>query len=241
MPTTAFSILTIETEMSDLAGLRAANELRWANAKLTRNVVATAMSLVAAKLRYLLVALKTSVPWWVVAAIHERECSQNWDNSLAQGDPWNRVSSHVPAGRGPFKSWEDAAVDALVNCAPYLARKEWGSIGFSLTNLEAYNGLGYAARGLPSPYLWAGTDQYQSGKYVADHVFSSSAIDTQPGCAALILAMAALDPSIVVGSSTMMTPAPAPTPAPSPISPAKSKPIGELIAAIFAAVFKRKP
>jgi len=27
-----------------------------------------------------------------------------------------------PAGRGPFISWEEAAVDALVHCAPYAAR-----------------------------------------------------------------------------------------------------------------------
>ena len=80
--------------------------------------------------------------------------------SLAQGDPWNRVSVHVPAGRGPFKSWEDAAVDALVNCSPYAARNKDWSIGGTLTMLEQYNGLGYAARGRPSPYVWSGTDQY---------------------------------------------------------------------------------
>ena len=78
------------------------------------------------------------------AVVHERESSQNWNGSLAQGDPWNLVSTHVPAGRGPFKSWEDAAVDALVNCHPFAARNMDWSIGGTLTMLEQYNGLGYS-------------------------------------------------------------------------------------------------
>jgi hypothetical protein len=78
------------------------------------------------------------------AVVHERESSQNWNGSLAQGDPWNLVSTHVPAGRGPFKSWEDAAVDALVNCHPFAARNMDWSIGGTLTMLEQHNGLGYS-------------------------------------------------------------------------------------------------
>jgi lysozyme family protein len=69
------------------------------------------------KARYVAVSDKTGVPWFVIAVIHEREASQSWRANLAQGDPWNRVSVHVPKGRGPFKSWEDAivAADSLVN------------------------------------------------------------------------------------------------------------------------------
>jgi lysozyme family protein len=104
------------------------------------------------------------VPWFVIAVIHERECSQSWSRSIAQGDPWDKKSTHVPAGRGPFKSWENAAVDALVNCAPYAARNKDWSIGGILTLLEQYNGLGYASKGLPSPYVWSGTDIYVAGQ-----------------------------------------------------------------------------
>ena len=149
-----------------------------------------------AKARYQAVSAKTGVPWAFIAVAHERECSQDWTGSLAQGDPWNRVSVHVPAGRGPFKSWEDAAVDALVNCAPHAARNEDWSIGGTLAMLEQYNGLGYAARGRPSPYIWSGTDQYVSGKYVRDGVYDPNAVDSQLGCAGLLLAMMALDPTI---------------------------------------------
>jgi lysozyme family protein len=184
--------------MTDLNALTAANAQRWAHAKPTRNFATIAKRLTAedAVSRYQAVSAKTGVPWPVIAVIHERECSQNWTRSLAQGDPWDRVSVHVPAGRGPFKSWEDAAVDALNNCAPYAGRNKDWSIGALLTKLEEYNGLGYAARGVPSPYVWAGTDQYRSGKYVRDGVYDPNVIDSQAGCAGLLMAMKALDPAV---------------------------------------------
>ena len=233
--------------MTDLNALTAANAKRWANAKLTRNFASVARHLVApnAKARYQAVSAKTGVPWAVIAVIHERECSQDWTGSLAQGDPWNRVSVHVPAGRGPFRSWEEAAIDALVNCAPYAARNKDWSIGRTLAKLEQYNGLGYAARGRPSPYIWSGTDQYRSGKYVRDGVYDPNVVDSQPGCAGLLMAMMALDPTITFTGATItpsisVKPSPAEKPAaPSIANPAKGS-IGAFIANIFNAVFRRK-
>jgi lysozyme family protein len=101
--------------MTDLNALKVANAKRFALAKITRDASSAASRLVAAKQRYITVSLKTGVPWFVIAVIHERESSQSWFASLAQGDPWNKVSVHVPAGRGPFQSWEEAAIDALVD------------------------------------------------------------------------------------------------------------------------------
>jgi lysozyme family protein len=238
--------------MADLVALKAANAKRWADARPTRDFSAVAGHLLApdAKERYQAVSAKTGVPWVVVAVIHERESSQDWTGSLAQGDPWNRVSVHVPTGRGPFRSWEDAAIDALVNCAPHVAdNKDW-SIGGTLTRLEEYNGLGYASRGVASPYLWAGTDQYRSGKYIRDGVYDSDAIDSQPGCASLLLAMMALDPTTRLGGK--MPPIVIPSSShnrhqpvdanPSLSNPAKGS-IGAAIAFVFSAVlanFKRK-
>lgn len=129
---------------------------------------------------------KTGVPWWFIGITHYRESNLNMSKSLAQGDPWNKVSTHVPAGRGPFKSFEDAAVDALVNCAPYAARNKDWSVGNALTMFEKYNGLGYAKKGIPSPYVWAGTNQYVAGKYVADGVFDPHHVDKQLGCAGIL-------------------------------------------------------
>ncbi|MES6523962.1 hypothetical protein U6P43_12320, partial [Cutibacterium acnes] len=158
--------------MVALSALTAANARRWAVARMLADrglaFRAVARRLVAARDRYLAVARQTGVPWFVIAVIHEREASQRWDASLAQGDPWTRVSTHVPRGRGPFPSWAAAAVDALVDCPPHAARwKDW-SPGGLLTLLEHYNGLGYAGMGQPSPYVWSGTDQYSRGKYVRD-------------------------------------------------------------------------
>jgi lysozyme family protein len=182
--------------MTDLIALKAANERRWANAKLMRDFSGVAKRLAAAKNRYQTVSAKTGVPWPFIAVVHEREASQNWNTQLGQGDPLNQASVHVPAGRGPFKTWEDGAYDALVNCAPHAARNKDWSIGGTLTELEKYNGLGYAARGIASPYIWSGTDQYHGGKYVRDGVFDPHAFDQQLGCAGLLKEMMALDSSI---------------------------------------------
>jgi lysozyme family protein len=170
-----------------------ANTDRWSKCKVNPSKQsqfnAVAARLTASKARYQAVEAKTGVPWWFIAVVHEREASQSWKANIAQGDPWNKVSTHVPRGRGPFTSWEDAAYDALVNCAPYAARNKDWSIGNALTMLEKYNGLGYAKRGIPSPYIWAGSNQYVSGKYVSDGVFSPTAVDTQLGCAGLLMSM----------------------------------------------------
>jgi len=115
--------------MTDLKALTAANAKRWKAAKPTRDFALVAKRLATARSRYKAVAARTGVPWFVIAVIHERECSQSWTGSLAQGDPWNKVSVHVPAGRGPFPSWEEAAVDALINCAPHAARWSDWSVG----------------------------------------------------------------------------------------------------------------
>lgn len=188
--------------MADLVALKALNSKRWAAAKLTRGpeFVKPANKAVANKATYLEIVDRCGMPtisWVFVAVTHMRESSQDFSRSLAQGDPWNEVSVRIPAGRGPFKSFADAAVDALVNCAPRAARLTDWSIDGMLTNLERYNGLGYANKKIPSPYIWSGTDQYRKGKYIRDGVFDANTVDEQLGCAGMILAMMVIDGSIV--------------------------------------------
>jgi lysozyme family protein len=183
------------------ATLAAANAARWHRAALTRNdaAMAAARKLVAAKARYGRVAAATGVPWFVVAVIHQRESSGDFRGILHNGERIvgsGRVTTRVPKGRGPFASWEAAAQDALTDCHPYAARNTDWSLGGTLLLLERYNGLGYFSRGLPSPYLWAGTDQYVRGKYVRDGVFDATAVDGQLGCAALLMALQRLDPTV---------------------------------------------
>ncbi len=188
--------------MVDIDALKQANAGRWQQAKVNQGLIQTldavAGRLVApdAKSQYAAVSAATRVPWFIIAVIHERESSQSWKASLAQGDPWNKVSIHVPAGRGPFASWAEAAIDALEICPPRAAAWTDWSPGGALTLLEEYNGLGYAAKGRPSPYVWASTDQYVKGKYVADGHYDPNAVDHQLGCAALLMRMALLDGSV---------------------------------------------
>lgn len=226
--------------MTDLVALKAANAARWAKAKPTRNFSGVATRLVAAKSRYQAVAAKTGVPWAFIAVAHEREASQNWNTQLGQGDPLGSVSSHVPKGRGPFKTWEDGAYDALVNCAPFAARNKDWSVGGTLTMLEQYNGLGYASRGRPSPYIWSGTDQYISGKYVRDGLYDPNVVDQQLGCAGLLMAMIAIDPTITFTGATI-TPKPPPTvpQKPSITTPAQGS-IGAFFVDLFKTIFGRK-
>jgi lysozyme family protein len=190
----------------NIAALKAANAARWkamhVTSALAHTLDAVASRLIAApaKARYEAVAQAVwSKPerWFFVAVVHEREASQSWLAGLAQGDPWNRVSIHVPRGIGPFASWEAAAEYALEKAPPFAARWSDWSMGGLLTLLEEYNGLGYASMGRPSPYVWASTDQYHSGKYIADGHYDPNAIDHQLGCAALLSRMAVADTSIV--------------------------------------------
>jgi lysozyme family protein len=212
---------------SSLSTLIAANARRWALARqlTTKSVAfqAAARRLVAARVRYQNVTQATGVPWHVIAVIHEREASQRWDASIAQGDPWARVSTHVPKGRGPFASWDAAAIDALRNCAPFAAQRRDWSVGGTLTLLEQYNGLGYAHRNQPSPYIWAGTDQYARGKYVADGHYDPAVVDTQLGCAGLLLAMADIDAAVAeaLGKTALIVAKPSPSTLP-PLPPLPS-------------------
>jgi lysozyme family protein len=223
----------------DHAPLVALNRQRWQSAKLTRatEFAPVAKRLVTAKARYQEVERIAGVPWFVIAVIHQREASQRWDRSIAQGDPWDKVSTHVPKGRGPFAWWKDAALDALKHCAPYATNwKDW-TPGGAMTLLELYNGLGYFRKGLPSPYVWSGTDQYRRGKYVADGVFDPNVIDQQLGCAGLILAMQALDPSIAFTSITFDG---EPPPAPDIGPPVAEKPAGSLVLKILKFLFWKR-
>lgn len=172
----------------NINSLSQANAKRWAQMKLTRSSEyhLPVAKITAAQNRYQRIQAMTGVDWKFVACTHYRESDLNFSTQLGQGDPLNRVSVHVPKGRGPFASFEDGAYDALVNCAPYAARIHDWSLPGMLTVLEMYNGLGYAKRSVPSPYVWSGTDQYHSGKYVRDGVYDAGTVDKQLGVAGLV-------------------------------------------------------
>jgi hypothetical protein len=65
-----------------------------------------------------------------------------------------------------------------------------------LYQAEVFNGLGYVPRGENSPYVWAGTNHEQLGKYVADGQFDPSVDDPQLGVAAVLIRLAQKRPDI---------------------------------------------
>lgn len=159
-----------------------------------------ASHVLAYKERYQRVENITGVPWHLVGVLHVRESNCDFDTYLGNGQSIHRRTTMVPRGRGPFKSFEEGAVDAL-KIDGLTGVKDW-RLEKELYWTEAFNGWGYASRGLPSPYVWGGTNQQRAGKYVADGVFNAKVMDTQPGCAPILQVLSKLDPSITLVRET---------------------------------------
>lgn len=147
--------------------------------------------------RYEAVAAKTGVPAKLIAAIHYREASLRWDTYLHQGDPLGKPAVHHPSNIPVFYTWEDAAVHAL-----NLKKGIRTSMGMDETSTdfaamatyaEAYNGLGYYYKGKTSPYVYAGTNQYKGGRYVADGVYDPNSWDQRLGVIALMQGLDGVD------------------------------------------------
>lgn len=143
-------------------------------------IKAAANKVLAGKSRYLAVAARTGIPWWVIGLIHYKEASCSFAGVLHNGEKiigTGKKTTLVPKGRGPFSTWEDAAVDAIT-----LNGSRWNSVrnakpelGAIFHALERYNGTGYltgAGKADTTPYLWGMSsvnDDY--GIYYADGKF----------------------------------------------------------------------
>lgn len=141
--------------------------------------------------KYKAVAAKVNLPAELIAAIHWREGSGDFSTYLHNGDPLGKKTVHVPKGI-LFYKWEDAAVHALTMDQFRSLAKDVNLTSGSkdmaamATFSEFYNGTGYHNNGISSPYVYAGTDQYTKGKYIADGRFSWDHVDQQPGTMLLI-------------------------------------------------------
>jgi lysozyme family protein/peptidoglycan hydrolase-like protein with peptidoglycan-binding domain len=140
--------------------------------------------------RYEAVASKTGIPAKLIAALHFRESSGNFNTYLHQGDPLGKPAVNWPSNIPVFHVWEDAAVHALNMKASI--RKDLGleadstDMAAMATFAEYYNGLGYHNKGKASPYVYSGTDQYDKGKYVRDRVYDPNVKDQQLGVLAMV-------------------------------------------------------
>lgn len=154
--------------------------------------------------RYRAVAIKCkgSMPYWFVGVIHHMEASFDFRSALHNGDKiigTGKKTTHVPAGKGPFATWEEGAIDAL---SRFMLFTEW-SLPSCFRRLEQYNGFGYrgatGAKTTPqyaSAYTFAGTQFFLKGKYVRDHQFDANKPDSRPGCMAILLKLIEIDPEL---------------------------------------------
>lgn len=155
-----------------------------------------AQRILKSRARFDLVTAAIGVPVVFSGPSFEREADLNFNLSPAQGDPWRQVSRHVPKNRGPFKSWQDAAVDAYrLNGLDQVggANWNWELVCFYF---ETFNGFGYRDfHHMHSPYLWAGTNIQTIGKYTADGKFAQE-WDTQLGAVPVARRLAVLAPDL---------------------------------------------
>ena len=192
-----------------------------ARIQITRNaeVVAVARKLIGfvKQNRYQEVSVSTGIPQAFIAASFEREASSNFLLNPAQGDRFDRVSVHVPAGRGPFPDWQTAARDAYhIDHLDAVGKGNW-TWPLGCFEGEEFNGFGPRAHGCHTGYLWAGSNIYTGGKYVADDVWNPSVQDKQLGIIPMMKAMVTMDETLdLVGGvpeTVDVNPAP-PMPAP---------------------------
>ena len=134
--------------------------------------------------RYFNMEEKTGVPAELIAAVHWRESTGDFDTYLHNGAKLG-YTIDTYFGKRWYDNWEDAAYDALTTSQ---------QVEFDENNLqtyydfaEMYNGTGYSDYyNINSPYVWAGTDKYTCGKYVEDGKFDPYCVDQQPGVAVLL-------------------------------------------------------
>lgn len=144
------------------------------------------------KARYEKVA--RGIPAPVIFVLHMRESTCSFAKHLHEGSPLTGRTKYVPKGRpasgNPPFSWEESARDALYIIKSYDAPAKWVAMDATVDYVERYNGTGYRSKGVPSPYLVAGSNLQKPGKYVADGRFDRNAWDKQLGCLTVLKALA---------------------------------------------------
>ncbi len=132
---------------------------------------------------------QTNVPKELIAAIHWRESGGNFETYLHNG---TKIGETLDTFYGPkvFYSWQDSALDALCNYGgnpDNIIKDDFQSY---CDYAEHYNGMGYSKyHNINSPYVWAGTDKYTSGKYTQDGSFDPYTTDRQLGVAVMLKAL----------------------------------------------------
>ncbi len=142
----------------------------------------------------------TGVPWQIIAAIHHREWSLDFQTVLHNGERiigTDKKTKLVPAGHGPFATWAEWAIDAIKTHYVRCPVKELSLDNANLLKvaeyLKSFNGEGYNRAAGGNPYLYAGLvwpeweNYYTKWLYTRDHKYSAKTIDKRPGTIPVIL------------------------------------------------------
>ena len=142
--------------------------------------------------RYEAIAQRTWIPWELIAWIHYRESSFNFNTYLHN---WQRLwtrTTIVPRWI-LFHSWDEAAIDALRWPRASYGNPTGDNLASQADFAERFNGLWYRNRGLLSPYVMAGSQAYerQWGMFVRDGVFSRWTRDPRVWVMPIVMALRA--------------------------------------------------
>jgi lysozyme family protein len=172
-------------------------EARWNTARLdphysiALDVEVTRFQRLAGRYAKITAMRPNGVPTAIIYTLHQRESSGNFLCHPHEGSPLTQRTRFVPKGRLPKNSppytFEQSAEDAYYVC-DRLDLVAWNKRPAALQGIESFNGLGYQKfhPDVPSPYLWAATTIYTSGKYTGDGRFDRQTRDRQLGCAAIL-------------------------------------------------------
>lgn len=153
--------------------------------------------------RYDAVAAKTGFPAILICVLDYRESGyakgKMFTNYLHTGEQLGQPRKGFSIGLAPkstiFNTWEEAAVDALLEPSRQNIRKQLGidqnttDMSKLMTFAEIWQGTGARRNGRTSSYVYAGTNLDSGGMFVADSKFDTSKKDPRPGAAAIILAL----------------------------------------------------
>lgn len=137
----------------------------------------------------------TGVPQIWAAASFEREASSKFNLNPAQGWPLHSRSQIKPYN-GPFRTWEDAQVEAYkIDGLDKVGADNW-TWELACFYGEKFNGFGPRLHGMHTGYLWAGSNNYTSGKYVSDGKWSAGTVDSQLGIIPMMFRMVQIRPNL---------------------------------------------
>lgn len=150
--------------------------------------------ILANQIRYKVIASSWgAMPFLVPGFLHLRECSLNFTEHLANGDPLSGDTVNVPANLmaplPPPYNFEQAAYAAIKNFATGwnvdLINYEW-NLANTLWFFQAWHGFGALEKGFKDTYLVNWTNLATPGDYIGDGQWDSTLVDLNPGCMALM-------------------------------------------------------